>query len=191
MREPRILEVRTKILKKNDELARQLRGQFTDAGVLVVNLVSSPGTGKTTLLLETLRRLVRAGDRVAAIVGDLETDNDARRLAHGAPALSVELPMAAASRLPLLPMDEIRSAYYLRVMALDRPGVLSQVAGILGRHDISIASVLQKGRAAAEAVPVVMMTHEARERDMRQALAAIDRLSVVAPPTRMIRVETA
>jgi hydrogenase nickel incorporation protein HypB len=90
MREPRILEVRTKILKKNDELARQLRGQFTGAGVLVVNLVSSPGTGKTTLLLETLRRLVRAGDRVAAIVGDLETDNDARRLAQsGAPVRQI------------------------------------------------------------------------------------------------------
>ena len=115
----------------------------------------------------------------------------ARRLAHGVPALSLDLPIAAASRLALMPMDEIRSAYYLRVMALDRPGVLSQVAGILGQHDISIASVLQKGRAAAEAVPVVMMTHEARERDMRQALAAIDRLSAVAPPTRMIRVEGA
>lgn len=115
----------------------------------------------------------------------------ARRLAHGVPALPLDLPIAAASRLALMPMDEIRSAYYLRVMALDRPGVLSQVAGILGQHDISIASVLQKGRAAAEAVPVVMMTHEARERDMRQALAAIDRLSVVAPPTRMIRVEGA
>lgn len=115
----------------------------------------------------------------------------ARRLAHGVPALPLDLPIAAASRLALMPMDEIRSAYYLRVMALDRPGVLSQVAGILGQHDISIASVLQKGRAAAEAVPVVMMTHEARERDMRQALAAIDRLSAVAPPTRMIRVEGA
>jgi homoserine dehydrogenase len=115
----------------------------------------------------------------------------ARRLAHGVSALSLELPAAAARRLPLRPMDEIRSAYYLRVMALDRPGVLSQVAGILGRHDISIASVIQKGRAAAQAVPVVMMTHEAREHDMRRALAAIDTLSVVAPPTMMIRVEGA
>jgi homoserine dehydrogenase len=115
----------------------------------------------------------------------------ARRLAHGAPALSLELPAAAAHPLPLRPMDEIRSAYYLRVMALDRPGVLSRVAGVLGAHQISIASVIQKGRAAAEAVPVVMMTHEAREHDMRQALAAIDRLDVVAPPTLMIRVEGA
>ncbi len=115
----------------------------------------------------------------------------ARRLAHGLPVLSLELPAPATRRLPLRPMEEIRSAYYLRVMALDRPGVLSQVAGILGRHDISITSVLQKGRAAAEAVPVVMMTHEARERDMRRALSAIDTLPVVAPPTTLIRVESA
>ncbi|MBI4609326.1 MAG: homoserine dehydrogenase [Candidatus Rokubacteria bacterium] len=113
----------------------------------------------------------------------------ARRQAHGLPALPLDLPGSSARPLPLQPMEEIRCAYYLRVMALDRPGVLSQVAGILGRHDISIASVIQKGRAAAEAVPVVMMTHEARERDMRQALAAIDRLPVVAGRTMMIRVE--
>ena len=82
MIEPRILEVRTKILKKNDELAREMRDDFVAAGVLVLNLVSSPGTGKTSLLLETLRRLVAGGHQVAAIVGDLETDNDARRLAE-------------------------------------------------------------------------------------------------------------
>ncbi|MEK7443569.1 MAG: homoserine dehydrogenase [candidate division NC10 bacterium] len=115
----------------------------------------------------------------------------ARRVAHGIPALPVELPSVAKAPLPLRPMDEIRSAYYLRVMALDRPGVLAQVAGILGRHDISLVSVLQKGRAEGEAVPVVMLTHDARERDMRAALAAIDRLPVVAARTAMIRVEPA
>ena len=115
----------------------------------------------------------------------------ARRVAHGIPALPVELPSVAKAPLPLRPMDEIRSAYYLRVMALDRPGVLAQVAGILGRHDISLVSVLQKGRAQGEAVPVVMLTHDARERDMRAALAAIDRLPVVAARTTMIRVEPA
>ena len=68
--------------------------------------------------------------------------------------------------------------------------MLGQVAGILGTHDISLLSVLQKGRAHGEtAVPVVMMTHEARERDMRAALAEIDRLPVVASRTTMIRVE--
>jgi len=113
----------------------------------------------------------------------------ARRVAHGIPALDTDLPSVAAHPLPLRPVDDIRSAYYLRVMAMDRPGVLAQVAGILGRHDISLVSVLQKERARTEAVPVVMMTHEARERDMRAALAAIDKLPVVAARTTMIRVE--
>lgn len=90
MLKPRILEVRTKILKKNDELAREMRDQFVDAGVLVSNFVSSPGTGKTTLLRDTLTRLVNAGEKVAAIVGDLETDNDAKRLAEsGAPVRQI------------------------------------------------------------------------------------------------------
>lgn len=90
MLKPRILEVRTQILKKNDELARQMREQFVAAGVLVSNLVSSPGTGKTTFLLETLRRLKQSGASVAAIVGDLETDNDAQRLAQsGAPVRQI------------------------------------------------------------------------------------------------------
>jgi homoserine dehydrogenase len=113
----------------------------------------------------------------------------ARRVAHGLPALHLDLPSTSATPLPLTPMEAIRTAYYLRVMAMDRPGVLAQVSGILGRHDISLMSVLQKGRAHDEAVPVVMMTHEARERDMRAALAAIDALPVVAGRTAMIRVE--
>ena len=90
MIEPRILQVRTRILKKNDELARAMRYRFVRAGVFVCNLVSSPGTGKTTLLRETLKRLVQANIPVAAIVGDLETDNDARKLAEsGAPVRQI------------------------------------------------------------------------------------------------------
>jgi hydrogenase nickel incorporation protein HypB len=88
---PRILEVRTRILKKNDELARELRRDFQRAGVLVVNMVSSPGTGKTAFLEETLARLSARGEPVAAIVGDLETDNDARRLARsGVPVRQIQ-----------------------------------------------------------------------------------------------------
>jgi homoserine dehydrogenase len=113
----------------------------------------------------------------------------ARRIAHGIPALALELPSVTPSALPLRPMDAIRCCYYLRVMVLDRPGVLSRVAGILGDNDISIAHVIQKGRGTSEAVPVVMMTHEARERDMRAALATIDRTPDVATATTMIRVE--
>ena len=86
----RIVELRQGILKKNDELARALRGRFSAAGVLVLNLVSSPGTGKTAFLERTLRTLREGGDRVAALVGDLETDNDARRLAaSGAPVRQI------------------------------------------------------------------------------------------------------
>ena len=86
----RIVELRQGILKKNDELARGLRGQFEAAGVLVLNLVSSPGTGKTAFLERTLRELVAGGARAAALVGDLETDNDARRLAaSGAPVRQI------------------------------------------------------------------------------------------------------
>jgi homoserine dehydrogenase len=118
-----------------------------------------------------------------------DTLDIARRVAHGVPALDVDLPSVSGRPLPLRAMDDIRSAYYLRVMAMDRPGVLAQVAGILGSHEISLASVLQKGRASGLAVPVVMMTHEARERDLRAALAGIDRLPVVAQRTTMIRVE--
>ena len=86
----RIVELRQGILKKNDELARELRARFTAAGVLVLNLVSSPGTGKTAFLERTLREVLAHGSRAAALVGDLETDNDARRLAaSGAPVRQI------------------------------------------------------------------------------------------------------
>ena len=86
----RIVEVRAGVLKKNDELARALRERFEGAGVFVVNLVSSPGAGKTAFLERTLSELVGEGGRVAALVGDLETDNDAQRLARsGAPVRQI------------------------------------------------------------------------------------------------------
>jgi hydrogenase nickel incorporation protein HypB len=86
----RVLEIRKGVLNKNDELARKLRERFEAAGVLTLNLVSSPGTGKTAFLEKTLTALRGAGARVAALVGDLETDNDARRLAaSGAPVRQI------------------------------------------------------------------------------------------------------
>lgn len=86
----RIVELRRGILKKNDERAAGLRDRFTAANVLVLNLVSSPGTGKTAFLERTLRELLAQGSRAAALVGDLETDNDARRLAaSGAPVRQI------------------------------------------------------------------------------------------------------
>jgi hydrogenase nickel incorporation protein HypB len=88
--ETRIVELRRGVLKKNDELAAGLRARFEDADVLTLNLVSSPGTGKTAFLERTLRELRAAGEHPAALVGDLETDNDARRLAaSGAPVRQI------------------------------------------------------------------------------------------------------
>ena len=78
---PRILEVRKNILKQNDEIAYALRNRFREAGVFVVNLVSSPGSGKTAFLESTLTKM-RSEFRVAALVGDLATENDAIRLAR-------------------------------------------------------------------------------------------------------------
>ena len=79
--QPRLVEVRQKVLKRNDVLARELRERFHAAGVRVISLVSSPGAGKTAFLERTLT-LLRDSVRVAALVGDLATENDAARLAR-------------------------------------------------------------------------------------------------------------
>ena len=79
--EPRLLEVRKNVLKQNDMIARALRARFRGAGVFVVSLVSSPGSGKTAFLEKTLTTL-HSQYRVAALVGDLATENDAVRLAR-------------------------------------------------------------------------------------------------------------
>jgi hydrogenase nickel incorporation protein HypB len=80
--QPRMVEVRQNVLKQNDVLARALRQRFADAGVVVISMVSTPGAGKTALLEYTLTSLRADGVRVAALVGDLATENDARRLAR-------------------------------------------------------------------------------------------------------------
>ncbi len=96
---------------------------------------------------------------------------------------------ALTTRRLIKPINDLVTNYYLRFSALDRPGVLSQVSGILGKHNISIAAVIQKGREEAGTVPIVMITHEAREADARQAMAEIDRLPIVSPPTVFYRIE--
>ncbi len=79
--------------------------------------------------------------------------------------------------------------WYMRFSVVDRPSVLSKISGILGKHGISIAAVIQKGREIQEAVPVVMMTHEARGRNVMRALEEIDQLPIVLDRTMRIRVE--
>jgi homoserine dehydrogenase len=91
--------------------------------------------------------------------------------------------------LPIRAIENITGLYYLRFMVLDRPGVLSQLSGVLGTHDISISSVLQRGRKDGQTVPVVMTTHMAVERNIRASLREIDALPAVSSPTTVIRIE--
>jgi homoserine dehydrogenase len=91
--------------------------------------------------------------------------------------------------LRLRAMEEISSLYYLRFMVVDRPGVLAQIAGELGRCGISISSMLQQGRREGQTVPVVIKTHTAKERDVQNALREINRKEFVSEPTVLIRVE--
>jgi homoserine dehydrogenase len=90
---------------------------------------------------------------------------------------------------PIKSIDEVTTCYYFRFAAVDRPGVLSKIAGILGQNQISIAAVIQKGRQEETAVPIVMLTHEALGQSVRRALAEIDKLDVVLAPTQVIRIE--
>jgi homoserine dehydrogenase len=97
--------------------------------------------------------------------------------------------MEEGAGLTVQPMDSISSIYYMRFMALDQPGVLSQISGILGRHRISIAQVIQRGRKQGGAVPLVIMTHTALEHDVQNALLEIRGLTCVSEEPVLIRVE--
>jgi len=112
----------------------------------------------------------------------------ARNIRH---AVAKRVPTYAPHHRPLtvLKMDSIETRYYMRFTVIDRPGVLATIASVLGRCHISIASVHQKERRAARVVPVVIMTHDAREADVRRALSTIDRLGVVKSKTVAIRTE--
>ena len=90
--------------------------------------------------------------------------------------------------MTLRPMAEHRSRYYLRMRALDRPGVLSAIAGVLSEHDMSIESVIQKGRSE-QSVPLVMLTHQAREADLQNAIKELEGLDVLENPPVFFRIE--
>jgi homoserine dehydrogenase len=92
-------------------------------------------------------------------------------------------------KIPVIPIREISTHYYFRFSAMDQPGVLSKIAGILGNHSISIQSVHQKGRKTNGAVPVVMLTHRAKEDHVIKALSEISSLDVVSDTPVVIRIE--
>ncbi|MHB8316097.1 MAG: homoserine dehydrogenase [Acidithiobacillus ferrivorans] len=96
----------------------------------------------------------------------------------------------AMSILPLLPMAEVESAYYLRIRARNRPGVLAQVATMLAEYEISIEALVQKEAPEADSVPIVLLLHRCREGDLEQAIARIEALPVVVQPVLRLRVES-
>jgi len=124
-----------------------------------------------------------------AVVGDIA--DLARNLLSGSrgriPLLSYQ--MENIRKIPIMPVDDIFTNYYFRFSAADRPGVLSKIAGILGDRGISIKSVHQKGRKSIGSVPIVILTHLAKERDVKMALAEIETLDIVSDRPVLIRVE--
>src|SRR5690606_29678675 len=128
----------------------------------------------------------------SAVVGDLiELAREVRRGSAGRVAPLSFLPESLAPK-PIVPLGELYARCYLRFTAVDRPGVLAHIAGSLGEHGISIQSVIQKGRGhagepdgARGSVPIVVLTHPAREAAVRRALDAIDALDDVTAPTRL------
>lgn len=127
----------------------------------------------------------------SAIVGDLI--GLSRSMVKGAGRTMAPLGFLdqTVKSLPVKPMSEIISKYMLRFSAVDRPGVLAAIAASLGKYSISIESMVQTAHQTSDAspVPIVIMTHEAREGDIQSALAEIDRLEIICEKTSYIRIE--
>ncbi len=112
----------------------------------------------------------------------------AARLARGESSGTPVLPPEGGCPA-LVPVDDVACRYYMRLALLDQPGVLARVATILGRHQISIASMIQKEQRREGHVPVIVLTHDAIERNFRAALAEINTLEVIGAPAVTLRIE--
>jgi len=125
----------------------------------------------------------------SAVISDIV--DIARNLLSGAnrriPLLSYQ--KGPVRKMSIKPVDHIKTHYYFRFSALDRPGVLSKVSGVLGKHGISIQSVHQKGRQIEGSVPIVMLTHLARESDVKKAMKKIVKLDSIKGDPTVIRIE--
>lgn len=148
----------------------------------VNNAVVAEGDFVGRVMLEG--RGAGAGPTASAVVADLI---DLAR-GHALPVWGVR--GAALAAAPAAAADGA-GTYYLRLMVLDRPGVIADVAGALRDSGVSLETMLQHGRAPGEAVPVVLVTHETREAQMRAAVAAIERLDSVLERPALIRIEFA
>jgi homoserine dehydrogenase len=110
-------------------------------------------------------------------------------IAAGRHAAPFGVPNAALRPIPLVPIERHQGAYYIRLMVVDQPGVIADVAAALRDQQVSMESMIQRGRAPGEAVPVVLTTHVTVEAAMRRALDKIAALDSVLEPPRMIRID--
>jgi homoserine dehydrogenase len=124
-----------------------------------------------------------AGPTASAVVADIID------IARGRQAVTFSVPAAKLAKLPAAPMARHRGAYYIRLMVVDRPGVIADVTACLRDEQVSLESMLQRGRAPGETVPVVLTTHDTEEAAMFRALARIEKLQAVIEPPRVIRIE--
>ena len=124
-----------------------------------------------------------AGPTASAVVADLID------IARGQRTPTFSVPAASLTKAELLPMDRHRGAYYIRLIVLDQPGVIADIAAAFRDDAVSIESMLQRGRSATEGVPVILITHDTEEARMRSALDKIARLNAVVEPPHMIRIE--
>jgi homoserine dehydrogenase len=149
----------------------------------VYNAVVAEGDFVGRLMLEG--RGAGAGPTASAVVADLID------IARGRSTPVWGAAGAALSDAPSVPMRDHVGCYYLRLMVVDRPGVIADVTAVLRDLGVSLESMLQRGRAPGETVPVVLVTHETREEAMRAALDRIAALDAVAEPPTMLRIEPA
>jgi homoserine dehydrogenase len=149
----------------------------------VYNAVVATGDFVGRITLEG--RGAGGGPTASSVVGDLI---DIARNPHGLPWGTATGALATG---PMLPILAHHGAYYLRLVVLDRPGVIAEVAAALRDAGVSLKSMLQHGRAPGEAVPIVLVTHETSERAMRQAVETIGALDIVVEAPLLIRIEPA
>jgi homoserine dehydrogenase len=134
-------------------------------------------------------RIVLEGRGAGALPTASAVAADIADIAAGRRVPPFGVPTSRLQALPGVPIERHEGAYYVRLMVVDQPGVIADVAAALRDEHVSMESMIQRGRAPGEAVPVVMTTHATVEAAMRRALATIERLDTVLEPPRMIRIE--
>jgi homoserine dehydrogenase len=124
-----------------------------------------------------------AGPTASAVVGDIVD------IARGGALATFGVPARTLADHPIAPMSAHAGSYYIRLMVLDEPGVLADISAVLRDHEVSIESLIQRGRNPGQAVPIVLTSHDTTEAHMRAALERIAALPAVLEPPRMIRIE--